>query len=67
MWNKDALKLVQFVYLNKLFMDPDSKDNKYSVQSSLKEPDTWYQEFINNTGKTCHVKYNISVGDAYLF
>ena len=32
MCNKASMKLVQFVYLNKLFMDSDSKDNKYLVQ-----------------------------------
>ena len=41
MWNKDFLNIVQFVYLNKLFMDSDAKNNKHPVQSSLKEPNTW--------------------------
>ena len=56
MWNKDSLNLVWFVYLNKLFIDSDKKDKNRPVQSSLKEPDTWCQEFIDNRGQTCHVQ-----------
>ena len=37
-------------------MGSDAKNNKHPVQSSLKEPDTWCQEFIDNKGQTCHVQ-----------
>ena len=37
-------------------MDSDAKNNKHPVQSSLKDPDTWCQEFIDNKGQTCHVQ-----------
>ena len=56
MWNKDSLNLVRFVYLNELFVDSDNKDKNRPVQSSLKEPDTWCQEFIDNRDQTCHVQ-----------
>ena len=42
--------------LNELFIDSESEDNKYPIQSSLKEPDIWCQECIDNKGKNFHVQ-----------
>ena len=66
MWNKDSLKLFDFVYLNKLFVNSDSKDNKYPIQSSLKSQILGVKILLTIQTKHIMYKFKFSVGDADL-